>query len=588
MQLRRSLRLLLSFVLAASFTLGLNQAAFGQINPFRAVLPGANLGGVLPSDGTEFIVDRCVYLDGRCIFTVAAPRSELETRANYIQNQLQRVKQILDQKEIGNIEISETVEDELHDIMVVAGEETFRLMTVTRWDAEIHGDDIENRTQQIIDQLNGALERRERERNPDFLKRQLAIALCILATTVILVCLAQYWRRRSSRIVTSSPKPNQFYFPQDSAFLPSQLTLRRRKNMQEVQLRAAQFLQWGAIAASLFIILGLFPQTRMGQVWLLGIFRYPVQITVIFLVAYLAIRSSYALIAKVNELFTEGALSTLAFITQESNQRIELRVDTFSQVARSVVTALIAAIALLIFLWSLNIDIAPILAGAGIIGLAISFAAQNLLKDIINGFCIILEDQYAVGDVIGVGDVAGFVENMNLRITQLRDSEGRLITIPNSEVRIVANFSNEWSRADLNIPVPYSTDVDFALKLIGDVATEMKNEEKWQTLMLEDPLILGVDNFHERAIMIKVWIKTMPLKQWEVSREYRRRLKNAFEIAGIRMPTVDNEVWVHAAAKSSPNLTDGTQQDNNHNGSDPGDRLEQLSMFDQSETRSLD
>ncbi|MEB3226536.1 MAG: mechanosensitive ion channel family protein, partial [Synechococcus sp.] len=302
----------------------------------------------------------------------------------------------------------------------------------------------------------------------------------------------------------------------------------------------------GAIAAAFFINLGLFPQTRITQVWLLGIFKYPLWLALIALVSYLTIRLSYALIAKFNQLLADGALEAFTFITQESNQRLELRVKTFSQVMRSIVTLIILVIALLVCLWSVNIDIAPILAGAGIIGLAVSFAAQNLLKDIINGFSIILEDQYAVGDVINVGPVTGLVENINLRITQIRDAEGRLITIPNGEVRIVANLSNQWSRADLNIPVPYQTDVDQALRILGEVAEQMYTDEAWRSQIVEAPVVLGVDNFNERGMIIKLWIKTLPLKQWEVAREFRRRVKIAFERAGISIAVPQSDVWLHS------------------------------------------
>jgi len=126
----------------------------------------------------------------------------------------------------------------------------------------------------------------------------------------------------------------------------------------------------------------------------------------------------------------------------------------------------------------------------------------NLIKDAINGFFIILEDQYAIGDVIAVDKVSGFVETMNLRITQLRDSEGRLITIPNSEIKIVANLSSNWSRADLSIPVAYHTDVDKALEVIDTVAQEMSQDDLWREEILDKPEVLGVDDFGSRGVII--------------------------------------------------------------------------------------
>ena len=176
-----------------------------------------------------------------------------------------------------------------------------------------------------------------------------------------------------------------------------------------------------------------------------------------------------------------------------------------------------------------------------------ALASQNLIKDAINGFLIILEDQYALGDVIAVGNVTGLVEKLNLRITQLRDAEGRLITIPNSEIKIVANLSSRWSRADLSIPVAYQADVDQALKLIETVALDMDKDPQWQEEILETPQVLGVENFSDRGLMIRVWIKTQPLKQWDVAREYRRRLKIAFDQIGIAIPVPQQAIWLNDA-----------------------------------------
>ena len=195
----------------------------------------------------------------------------------------------------------------------------------------------------------------------------------------------------------------------------------------------------------------------------------------------------------------------------------------------------------------LGIDIIPLLAGASLVGVALSLASQSLIKDAINGFLIIVEDQYALGDVITVGDVGGLVENLNLRITQVRDSEGRLITIPNSEIKIVANLSSRWSRADLTIPVAYQTDVDQALKLIETVGLDMDKDARWEHQIIEPPQVLGIENFGDRGLIIRVWIKTQPLKQWDVAREYRRRMKVAFDKAGISIPVLQQSVWLNSA-----------------------------------------
>jgi len=214
-------------------------------------------------------------------------------------------------------------------------------------------------------------------------------------------------------------------------------------------------------------------------------------------------------------------------------QRVALRFFTFARVVKSVLTLLIIGSGVIVALSLLGVRVAPLLAGAGIIGLGISFASQSLIKDMINGFLILLEDQYGVGDVISVGNVSGLVENMNLRITQLRSADGSLITVPNSSIAIVQNLSKEWSRVDLTIDVAYEADIDRAMTVIQQVATEMSRDRQWRDLILDPPTVLGIDKMDNAGIMVRVWIKTQPLKQWEVSREFRRRLKLALDKAEI-------------------------------------------------------
>ncbi len=254
---------------------------------------------------------------------------------------------------------------------------------------------------------------------------------------------------------------------------------------------------------------------------------------------YVAIRFSYALIARFNSALTSNSL----LLVGEENRRLQLRISTITKVTQGIVTVSFIVVGILVGLAAIGIDIAPILAGAGLIGLAVSFASQSIIKDTINGFLIIAEDQYAVGDIINVGEYGGLVENINLRITQLRDAEGRLITIPNSEIKVIANLSSHWARADLNIPVAYHTDVDTALATIAEVADKMTQDVNWKQQILEPPQVLGVDSFTDRGAIVRVWIKTQPLQQWAVSREFRRRIKIAFDRAGIPIPMPQQQVW---------------------------------------------
>ncbi|MEO1593334.1 MAG: mechanosensitive ion channel family protein, partial [Cyanobacteria bacterium J06632_22] len=198
-----------------------------------------------------------------------------------------------------------------------------------------------------------------------------------------------------------------------------------------------------------------------------------------------------------------------------------------------------------------------LLASFGIVGLALSLATQNLIRGVVTGFFILLEDQYAIGDVVKTGDDAGLVENMNLRITQLRDAEGRLITIPTSEITRVANYSLHWSRCDLRLPVNYSADIDEMIQLAGKVGDGLCHDPDWRGLILEAPEILGVDDFGDSAVMLRVWIKTQPMKQWEVSREFRRRFKQAMAAMDTSIPFPQRQVWLTVPNGLEVSLSDG-------------------------------
>jgi small conductance mechanosensitive channel len=219
-------------------------------------------------------------------------------------------------------------------------------------------------------------------------------------------------------------------------------------------------------------------------------------------------------------------------------QRLDLRVSTVSQVLKNITGIALFGLGALAILSAIGFDLIPLLAGAGIVGIAISFAAQGLIKDVINGFLIILEDQYAVGDVIMVGELRGLVENMNLRITQIRNNEGQLITIPNSSIAIVRNLSKDWARVDLAIRITYETNPDRALEILRKLSQEIYQENIWRAKIIEPPEVLGIDDLQQSGMLIRIWIKTQPLQQWVVAREFRRRLKLRMEQEEITIGTL--------------------------------------------------
>ncbi len=215
---------------------------------------------------------------------------------------------------------------------------------------------------------------------------------------------------------------------------------------------------------------------------------------------------------------------------------IKKRAQTLGNILRHVFLILISFIAALMILGELGIQLGPLLATAGIGALAIGFGAQSLVKDVISGFFIILENQYRIGDVIEVAGVSGLVESLNLRRTVLRDLKGRVHTIPNGEIKVVSNLSKEWSRAVLDLGISYREDLDQVYELLTQIGKELESEEPYKSSILEPLQILGVEKFGESQVIIRMMIKTVPLKQWEVGRELRRRIKIRFDEKGIEIP----------------------------------------------------
>jgi moderate conductance mechanosensitive channel len=213
-----------------------------------------------------------------------------------------------------------------------------------------------------------------------------------------------------------------------------------------------------------------------------------------------------------------------------------LRLKTLSRVFHWLGTVLIGFGVTYMMLENFGINMAPILAGAGVVGLAFGFGGQSLIRDVISGFFILLEGQYRINDVIRVGELGGLVESITLRVTKLRDLEGRVIYIPNGEIKSVINMTKGFSQALLEIGVAYKEDVDRVMAIIKELGAEMRKDSKYAPMILEDLDMLGVDAFDDSQVTIKFRIKTLPIKQWEIAREFRRRVKNRFDQEGIEIP----------------------------------------------------
>ncbi len=216
--------------------------------------------------------------------------------------------------------------------------------------------------------------------------------------------------------------------------------------------------------------------------------------------------------------------------------RREQRAQTIGDGLRSFASLVIGVFAFFAILAAFGISLQAIVTGAGLLGVMLGFGAQNLLRDIIAGTFMILEDQFGVGDVIDVGEASGTVEMLSLRTTRLRDVEGIVWHVPNGVVQRVGNKSQQWSRAVLDVPVAYDSDVDVAADAIKRAADSLWRDEKWSTRILAEPEVLGVESIAATGITIRLAVKTLPAEQWQVARELRVRVKTALDEAGIERP----------------------------------------------------
>jgi len=229
---------------------------------------------------------------------------------------------------------------------------------------------------------------------------------------------------------------------------------------------------------------------------------------------------------------------------------IEKRVKTLTAVFVRTTEIVLVIVALFMVLPELDVNVGPILAGVGIAGIAIGFGAQTLVHDTINGLFILIENQYGIGDVVTVAGVSGVVEDVNLRRTILRDLDGVVHSVPNSEIKVASNMTREWSRVNMNVSVSYAEDLDRVIEVINRVGKELAEDKDFGPLILTPPQVLRVDALGDSGIEIKILGDTKPIKQWDVMGELRKRLKKAFDEEGIEIP-FPHRVMVTKGAKAT-------------------------------------
>jgi small conductance mechanosensitive channel len=233
----------------------------------------------------------------------------------------------------------------------------------------------------------------------------------------------------------------------------------------------------------------------------------------------------------------------LVDVNPVATERREQRAGAMGSLLKSIVTAVLTVVIGLMVIGELGYNLAPLIASAGIIGVALGFGAQSLVKDFLLGIFMILEDQYGVGDVIDLGEATGTVEGIGLRVTRLRDVNGTVWYVRNGEVLRVGNMSQNWARSVLDIQVGYSENLDRVRQVLREIAQDLWAEETYRGDIIEEPEVWGVERLDPDAVIVRVVLKTKPLAQWEIAREMRERVKERFDEIGIEIPRPQRVVW---------------------------------------------
>lgn len=416
--------------------------------------------------------------------------------------------------------------------VLVAGDaahhDDLTLMTVTALDALYYGTTTEDLARRLQRQLHDVLLASLASRQPDLVRRNVARVPWILGGMFALT-LALWFARMRVRAWRKR--------------LEAEAADETRRAALDKRLDVASILQWTIASLLAATWLG-------GSLWILSLFpstaflaqRFWTQLlylVLIWFVAGLLDRIGNVLMARISE-----AWQALLLRRSDSSRRA-LRIPTIVRALEGFKALVIYFVATGFSLNLLGLPSASVLTVGALLALALSFAAQSIVKDLTTGFLILSEDQFAIGDIVTIGTVSGTVENLNLRITQVRDVRGRLITIPNSQITIVENATRTWSRVDFTIDIASDTDVERALGVLSDVAQQLYADPEWYARIVEPPAVLGVDAIGAAGITLRLWVVTAPAQQYAVERELNRRVLLAFQAHGVSL-AIPQQI-VHAA-----------------------------------------
>ncbi|NEP04488.1 MULTISPECIES: mechanosensitive ion channel family protein [Okeania] len=498
------------------------------------------------------IVYKPIKIDGREIFKVAAVAgqeiqgnsntSPLNIRVRLYENNLkQTIKNCFDADTL-----KLTLETRENQTLVFASDaEQLKnkfLIAITDLDAQIHGISREDLTNQIIGFMKDALIRAQRERQPDYLLRQILISLGIILALILLSFLISIWQKHCLKkyqkiqkyienLKVSRPQVDEFINYQELTTAKTELTLGQKQQLRWEQqqdknsffrsfLQVSHLILW---LSGIIWILGNFPHSRWLQIFLVS----HVIVFTIIIGTYLAIKGSPVMV----NWFAINSFKRLE--NQSYGHRKIPQAITFSHTLKGIVMFTLGCIGMLWIFQNFNVSITIVLLGLGIISFTVSLGGHNLVKDIISGILILLEDQYAIGDLIDLDYTIGYVEDMSFRVTQLRDVGGRLSSIPNSNISIVHNFTKDWASIDLRIKVNLDSNLSQAVQLVKQVANELKNDAEWGDKVLDSASVLGVNSVSQTEVEFMIRMKSIPREQWNVAREFCYRLKQIFELKKI-------------------------------------------------------
>lgn len=399
------------------------------------------------------------------------------------------------------------------------------VLTVTETDARLARQSSEQLAETWSATLEQALREAHTARKPEVqqFRRGLAIAMSglTLAIGLGLYRLSSLINHYEDQLKTAPacPLPGQM----EEATLQS--SPQQRRQVYRLVGNVVTILEAVVWLGGTITVLSQFAATRQVAAWLLG---FPLQLAIVIL--------SVRLINRVGDVFLSRSLEVWAdqqVLTENAAKRASQRLPTLMAALSGLMRLVTAIVGLVVFLSLQPFSLGSVLAGAGIFGAALAVVFQTLIKDFTTGLLILWEDQFAVGDVIDVGLTVGSVEAVGLRVTKIRGTGGRLSVIPNNQIAYVHNLSKDWSRVDFRVRIDGNHDPTEVMERMREVSTTMQADPEWGDRLLDPVMLIGVDKLDDRGVEILQWMQTAPLAQWDVEREYRRRLKLAFEQIGI-------------------------------------------------------